>query len=110
MVNFKLCFYFKCIASFSYVVCVRVFFDMQVGDGVMVYLLKYASIFLPLPRKKHYQVAGFPISDFCLKSKHISEPKCLHSSFAVGMHQLEQIHFAKFKSYVSSSSYVLLLQ
>ncbi|XP_058225242.1 telomerase reverse transcriptase isoform X3 [Rhododendron vialii] len=56
----------------------------RVGDGVMVYLLKYTSIFLPLPRKKHYQVAGFPISDFCLKSKHISEPKCLHSSFAVG--------------------------
>ncbi|CAL5339266.1 unnamed protein product [Camellia sinensis] len=28
----------------------------RVGDGIMVYLLKYTSIFLPLPRKQHYQV------------------------------------------------------
>ncbi|KAH7862803.1 hypothetical protein Vadar_009797 [Vaccinium darrowii] len=56
----------------------------RVGDGVMVYLLKYTSIFLPLPRTKHYQVAGFPISDFCFKSKHISEPKYRHSSLALG--------------------------
>ncbi|KAL7215426.1 hypothetical protein ACSBR1_027566 [Camellia fascicularis] len=27
----------------------------RVGDGIMVYLLKYTSIFLPLPRQQHYQ-------------------------------------------------------
>ncbi|XP_057499011.1 telomerase reverse transcriptase isoform X2 [Actinidia eriantha] len=52
----------------------------RVGDGVMVYLLKYTSIFLPLPRNKHHQVAGFPVSDFCFKSKVISDPKHGHSS------------------------------
>uniref|UniRef100_A0A7N2LQS5 Telomerase reverse transcriptase n=1 Tax=Quercus lobata TaxID=97700 RepID=A0A7N2LQS5_QUELO len=29
-----------------------------VGDDVMLYLLKYPSIFLPVPCKKHYQVSG----------------------------------------------------
>ncbi|KAL7239924.1 hypothetical protein ACSBR2_005732 [Camellia fascicularis] len=56
----------------------------RVGDGIMVYLLKYTSIFLPLPRKQHYQVAGFPISDFCFKSKHISKPNYQHSSLVLG--------------------------
>lgn len=28
----------------------------------MVYLLKYSSIFMPLSRKKHHQVAGIPIN------------------------------------------------
>ncbi|KAJ4710390.1 Telomerase reverse transcriptase [Melia azedarach] len=32
----------------------------RVGDDVMIYLLKYSSIFLPLPYKKHHQVAGPP--------------------------------------------------
>ena len=39
---------------------------MQVGDDVMLYLLKYTSIFVPVPCKKHYQVSGPPISDLCL--------------------------------------------
>ena len=39
---------------------------MQVGDEVMLHLLKYTSIFLPVPCKKHYQVSGPPISDLCL--------------------------------------------
>ncbi|XP_030543771.2 telomerase reverse transcriptase isoform X2 [Rhodamnia argentea] len=34
----------------------------RVGDSVMMYLLKYASIFLPYPCKKHFQVAGLPIT------------------------------------------------
>ncbi|KAM4122947.1 hypothetical protein ACB094_01G122500 [Castanea mollissima] len=38
----------------------------RVGDDVMLYLLKYTSIFLPVPCKKHYQVSGPPISDLCL--------------------------------------------
>lgn len=33
----------------------------------MVYLLKHSSIFLPLPHKKHHQVAGPPINDICRK-------------------------------------------
>ncbi|KAH9706962.1 Telomerase reverse transcriptase [Citrus sinensis] len=39
----------------------------QVGDDLMVYLLKHSSIFLPLPHKKHHQVAGPPINDICRK-------------------------------------------
>ena len=39
---------------------------MQVGDDVMLYLLKHTSIFVPVPCKKHYQVSGPPISDLCL--------------------------------------------
>ncbi|KAL2514504.1 Telomerase reverse transcriptase [Forsythia ovata] len=39
----------------------------RVGDTLMVYLLKHTSVFLPLLGKKHHQVAGFPISDLCLK-------------------------------------------
>ncbi|KAF8011834.1 hypothetical protein BT93_I0082 [Corymbia citriodora subsp. variegata] len=34
----------------------------RVGDSVMMYLLKCASIFLPYPCKKHFQVAGLPIT------------------------------------------------
>ncbi|XP_052170563.1 telomerase reverse transcriptase [Diospyros lotus] len=55
----------------------------RVGDGIMIYLLKHASIFLPLPRNKHYQVAGFPISEFCFKPKHISKPKYQHSALVL---------------------------
>ncbi|XP_049368795.1 telomerase reverse transcriptase [Solanum verrucosum] len=55
----------------------------RIGDVLMVYLLKNTSIFLWLPRNKHHQVAGFPISDLCLKSQvHISvttyKPSLLH--------------------------------
>ncbi|KAJ7949160.1 Telomerase reverse transcriptase [Quillaja saponaria] len=39
----------------------------RVGDDFMVYLLKYTSIFLPLPCKKYHQVAGPPINDLCPK-------------------------------------------
>ncbi|KDO36704.1 hypothetical protein CISIN_1g027061mg [Citrus sinensis] len=39
----------------------------RVGDDLMVYLLKHSSIFLPLPHKKHHQVAGPPINDICRK-------------------------------------------
>ncbi|KAH9706961.1 Telomerase reverse transcriptase [Citrus sinensis] len=41
----------------------------QVGDDLMVYLLKHSSIFLPLPHKKHHQVAGPPINDICRPRK-----------------------------------------
>uniref|UniRef100_A0A3Q7EJC6 Telomerase reverse transcriptase n=1 Tax=Solanum lycopersicum TaxID=4081 RepID=A0A3Q7EJC6_SOLLC len=55
----------------------------RIGDVLMVYLLKNTSIFLRLPRNKYHQVAGFPISDICLKSQlHISattyKPTLLH--------------------------------
>ncbi|XP_060217196.1 telomerase reverse transcriptase isoform X1 [Lycium barbarum] len=55
----------------------------RIGDVLMVYLLKNTSIFLRLPRNKHHQVAGVPISDLCLKSHlHISattyKPSLLH--------------------------------
>ncbi|KAK6162962.1 hypothetical protein DH2020_002803 [Rehmannia glutinosa] len=39
----------------------------RVGDALMMYLLKYTSIFLPLPRNKYDQISGFPISDLCFK-------------------------------------------
>ncbi|KAK6162973.1 hypothetical protein DH2020_002814 [Rehmannia glutinosa] len=39
----------------------------RVGDTLMMYLLRYTSIFLPLPRKKYDQISGFPISDLCFK-------------------------------------------
>ncbi|XP_073027919.1 telomerase reverse transcriptase isoform X3 [Primulina eburnea] len=39
----------------------------RVGDALMMYLLKYTSIFLPLPRHKHHQIIGFPISELSLK-------------------------------------------
>ncbi|CAL2237024.1 unnamed protein product [Prunus armeniaca] len=39
----------------------------RVGDGIMVYLLRNASIFLPIQRKKHEQVTGLPISNLCPK-------------------------------------------
>ncbi|KAH6796056.1 hypothetical protein C2S51_037042 [Perilla frutescens var. frutescens] len=44
----------------------------RVGDALMMYLLKYTSIFLPLPRKKYHQISGSPISN--LNSK-FSGPK-----------------------------------
>ncbi|XP_055817841.1 telomerase reverse transcriptase isoform X2 [Solanum dulcamara] len=55
----------------------------RIGDVLMVYLLKNTSIFLRLPRNKHHQVAGVPISDLCLKSHlHICatnyKPSLLH--------------------------------
>ncbi|GMQ09701.1 hypothetical protein CsSME_00052977 [Camellia sinensis var. sinensis] len=81
----------------------------RVGDGIMVYLLKYTSIFLPLPRKQHYQVAGFPISDFWFKSKHISKPNYQHSSLVLGKEELDLIHFLKISDYMLSSSYFILI-
>nr|GMD72578.1 telomerase reverse transcriptase [Ipomoea batatas] len=36
---------------------------VQIWDALMVYLLRNASIFLPLSQKKLHQVAGFPITD-----------------------------------------------
>ncbi|KAL8265798.1 hypothetical protein R6Q59_003142 [Mikania micrantha] len=48
----------------------------RVGDGLMVHLLRYSSIFLPLNRKKHHQVAGIAINDLCWQHlKHISVSK-----------------------------------
>ncbi|KAL0011533.1 hypothetical protein SO802_006641 [Lithocarpus litseifolius] len=48
----------------------------RVGDDVMLYLLKYTSIFVPVPCKKHYQVSGPPISDLCVKfSNQTLEPQ-----------------------------------
>ncbi|XP_056159211.1 telomerase reverse transcriptase isoform X3 [Syzygium oleosum] len=46
----------------------------RVGDSVMMYLLKCASIFLPYPCKKHFQVAGLPITKLDnMLSKHSLE-------------------------------------
>ena len=55
---------------------------MQVGDDIMVYLLKYTSIFLPVSSKKHQQVTGPPISDLCLKQskKRTLESQHQHTS------------------------------
>ncbi|KAH6824527.1 hypothetical protein C2S53_010341 [Perilla frutescens var. hirtella] len=39
----------------------------RIGDALMMYLLKYTSIFLPLSRKKHHQISGCPIGDLCSK-------------------------------------------
>ncbi|CAK7356998.1 unnamed protein product [Dovyalis caffra] len=50
----------------------------RVGDEFMSYLLKHASIFLPLPRQKHQQVAGPPITIFVLQSSQQKAlPHCL---------------------------------
>ncbi|XAR63440.1 RNA-directed DNA polymerase [Bertholletia excelsa] len=59
----------------------------RVGDGVMFYLLKHTSIFLPLPQKRQYQVSGFPVSDFCFKSKYITGSTQGISSFT-GRHKM----------------------
>ncbi|KAA8520248.1 hypothetical protein F0562_014504 [Nyssa sinensis] len=56
----------------------------RVGDGVMVYLLKYSSIFLSLPRNKHCQVAGFSISDLYPKFSKQLESGYHHSSPKLG--------------------------
>ncbi|KAF5736435.1 telomerase reverse transcriptase-like [Tripterygium wilfordii] len=48
----------------------------RVGDDLMLYLLKYTSIFLPLSRKKHHQVSGSPISNFVKLSKHKTQSQC----------------------------------
>ncbi|XP_073129217.1 telomerase reverse transcriptase isoform X2 [Henckelia pumila] len=48
----------------------------RVGDALMMYLLKYTSLFLPLPRHKHHQIIGFPISELNLKlSRSMPESK-----------------------------------
>ncbi|RAL53891.1 hypothetical protein DM860_004362 [Cuscuta australis] len=45
----------------------------RVGDALMIYMLRNASIFMPFPQKALHQVAGFPISDLCFaSSKHTS--------------------------------------
>lgn len=64
--------------------------EMQVGDVVMVYLLKCTSIFVPLPRKKHHQVAGYSMSELCFKSqKQKQKPESLsHSLVLLGKMEL----------------------
>nr|XP_043626813.1 telomerase reverse transcriptase [Erigeron canadensis] len=48
----------------------------RVGDGLMVHLLKYSSIFMPLHPKKHHQVAGISIDGLCWEHlKHVSQSK-----------------------------------
>ncbi|KAM1124246.1 hypothetical protein ACFX2H_039310 [Malus domestica] len=48
----------------------------RVGDGIMVYLLRNASIFLPLLRTNHQQVTGLPISQLCPKKlKRVQQPQ-----------------------------------
>nr|GMC72337.1 telomerase reverse transcriptase isoform X1 [Ipomoea batatas] len=49
----------------------------RIGDALMVYLLRNASIFLPLSQKKLHQVAGFPITDLCFSSS-------IHTTFGSG--------------------------
>ncbi|XP_059649106.1 telomerase reverse transcriptase [Cornus florida] len=57
----------------------------RVGDAVMFHLLKNTSVFLPVPRKKHHQVAGSSISNLFFKfSKDGSESKYQHPSFVLG--------------------------
>ncbi|KAI3719588.1 hypothetical protein L6452_20490 [Arctium lappa] len=57
---------------------------LSIGDGLMVHLLKHSSIFMPLLRKKHHQVAGIPITDLCWKLlKHPSNSKNQHPSSGV---------------------------
>ncbi|KAJ4835833.1 hypothetical protein Tsubulata_033038 [Turnera subulata] len=41
----------------------------RVGDDLMIYLLKNTSIFLPVPRNKHYQATGRPVSNLVLERK-----------------------------------------
>lgn len=55
----------------------------QVGDGIMVYLLKNASIFLPIADKKYQQLTGPPISNLCRKTfKCTPNTQCQSSSLA----------------------------
>ncbi|CAI9103096.1 OLC1v1001530C2 [Oldenlandia corymbosa var. corymbosa] len=57
----------------------------RVGDNLMVYLLRYALIFLPFPPRKHHQVAGFPISNLCMGFlKHSSKFRTYPSKFNLG--------------------------
>ncbi|KAL1551837.1 RNA-directed DNA polymerase [Salvia divinorum] len=37
----------------------------RVGDTLMVYLLKYTSMFLPLPLNEHHQISGSPVANLC---------------------------------------------
>ncbi|CAK9139350.1 unnamed protein product [Ilex paraguariensis] len=49
-------------------------FLARVGDGIMSYLLKYSSIFLPLSRKKYHQVLfNVELSGFPKKRKRVDE-------------------------------------
>ncbi|KAK4493168.1 hypothetical protein RD792_017974 [Penstemon davidsonii] len=51
----------------------------RIGDALMMYLLKYTSLFLLLPGNKHHQIAGFPISDLCCKfPRGVSDSKSPH--------------------------------
>ncbi|KAI9168830.1 hypothetical protein LWI28_002543 [Acer negundo] len=54
----------------------------QAGDSVMVYILKYTSIFLPVSPKKHHQVAGPPITEKSFKlSKLRANSQCQLPSY-----------------------------
>ncbi|KAL5763009.1 hypothetical protein ACOSP7_019273 [Xanthoceras sorbifolium] len=55
----------------------------RVGDSVMVYILKYTSIFLPISPKKHHQVAGSPITDQSFKLSKLTavNSHCQHPSY-----------------------------
>ncbi|XP_076902584.1 LOW QUALITY PROTEIN: telomerase reverse transcriptase-like [Bidens hawaiensis] len=56
----------------------------RVGDALMVYILKYSSIFIPLNKKKHNQVAGTAIIDLCWKHlKRTSKSKNQQRSLGV---------------------------
>ncbi|KAL3537415.1 hypothetical protein ACH5RR_000781 [Cinchona calisaya] len=63
----------ECLTSSVWCLLLR-----RVGDILMVYLLRHTLIFLPLPQRKHHQVAGFPISD--LFSKNASNSKFQYPS------------------------------
>ncbi|XP_010257254.1 PREDICTED: telomerase reverse transcriptase isoform X2 [Nelumbo nucifera] len=53
----------------------------RIQDHVMIHLLKYTSIFLPLPLGNHHQVAGPSIIDLGIQfSRNISESDCPQSS------------------------------
>ncbi|KAF7844376.1 telomerase reverse transcriptase [Senna tora] len=57
----------------------------RVGDDMMVYILRNTSIFLPVPRRKHHQVAGPPVSGLCFKmSNCLSNLDSRHSSLPQG--------------------------
>lgn len=75
---------------------------VQVGDDIMVYLLKHTSIFLLRPHKMHHQVAGPPITDLCFGfSKHVSESEHQKPSLTyLGNQDMRFIFLLEFRLHV----------
>ncbi|KAL8524261.1 hypothetical protein ACS0TY_014005 [Phlomoides rotata] len=61
------------LTSANWIVLLR-----RVGDALMMYLLRYTSLFLPLSRMQRHQIAGCPINDLCFEPpRQKPEPKPL---------------------------------